>query len=159
LAEEKEQTPEETEAMEEPQEVLDGVMEVEEEPTPEETEAVEEPQEVLDGVMEVEEEPTPEETAAVEKSQEAPNGAADEETSTGTEDRTGEQRLVVRRHRQRKKRAQVSGGPPQKFAAFRRWFTCRAVPALLKGQRRNCRSGVRGPGKTSRSRIDGRSLR
>jgi hypothetical protein len=44
--------------------------------------------------FEEEKEPTPEETAAVEKSQGAPNGAADEETSTGTEDRTGEQCLA-----------------------------------------------------------------
>jgi hypothetical protein len=114
--------------------------------------------------LEEEKEPTPEETAAVEKSQEAPNGAADEETSTGTEDRTGEQRLAVRRHRQRKKRAQVNGGPWQKFAAFRGRFTCCAVPALLKGHvrkgpRRNRRSGIRGPGKTFCSRIDGRSLK
>jgi hypothetical protein len=85
-------------------------------------------------------------------------------TNTGTEDRTGEQRLAVRRHRQRKKRAQVNGGPRQKFAAFRGRFTRRAVPALLKGHvrkgpRRNRRSDVRGPGKTFRSRIDGRSLK
>jgi hypothetical protein len=84
--------------------------------------------------------------------------------STGTEDRTGEQHLAVRRHRQRKKRAQVNNGPRQKFAAFHGWFTRHAVPALLKGHvckglRRNRRSGVRGPGNTSHSRIDGRSLK
>jgi hypothetical protein len=88
----------------------------------------------------------------------------DDITSTGTEDRTGEQRLAVRRHRQRKKRAQVNGGPRQKFAAFRGRFTRRAVPALPKGHvrkgpRGNRRSGVRGPGTTSHSRIDGRSLK
>jgi hypothetical protein len=78
----------------------------------------------------------------------------DDITSAGTEDRTGEQRLAVRRHRQRKKRAQFNGGSRQKFAAFRRRFTPRAVPALLKGHvrkgpRRNRRGGVSGPGKTS----------
>jgi hypothetical protein len=49
--------------------------------TPEETEAVEEPQEVLDGVMEVEGEPTPKETDAMEEPQEFPEGATDEENS------------------------------------------------------------------------------
>jgi hypothetical protein len=87
----------------------------------------------------------------------------DDITSAGTEDRTGEQRLALRRHRQQKKRAQVNGGPRQKFAAFCGRFTLCAVPALLKGHvrkgpRRNHHSGVREPGKTFR-RIDGRSLK
>jgi hypothetical protein len=59
-----------------------------------------------------------EETEAVEESREVPKGGTDEETRAGTEDRTGEQRLAVRSHRQRKKRAQENGGPRQKFAAF-----------------------------------------
>jgi hypothetical protein len=93
-----------------------------------------------------------------------PRGATYEEAIEALEDRTGEQRLAVRRHRQRKKRAQVNGGPWQKFAAFREWFTRHAIPALLKGHvhkgpRRNRRSGVRGPGKTFRSKIEGRSLK
>jgi hypothetical protein len=109
-------------------------------------------------------EPTPEETEAMEKAWEVPEGAADEEKFGTTEDRAGEQRLAMRRHRQQKKRAQVNGGPWQKFAAFRGQFTRRTIPALLKGHvrkgpRRNRRSGVRGPGKKFRTRIDGRSLK
>jgi hypothetical protein len=139
-------------------------LEEEEEQTPEEMEAVEEPQEVLDGVMEVEEEPAPEPREVVAESREVPEGATDEEKFGATEDRAGELHLAVRRHRQQKKRAQVNGGPPQKFAAFRGRVTHRAVPALLKGHvrkgpRRNRHSGVREPGKTSSSRIDGRSLK
>jgi hypothetical protein len=120
--------------------------------------------EVTHACLEEEKESTPKETDAVEEPQVVPEGATDEEKFGATEDRTGELRLVVRRHRQRKKWAQENGGPWQKFAAFRRWFTHRGVPALLKGHvrkgpRKNCRSSVRGPGKTSRSRIDGRSLK
>jgi hypothetical protein len=88
----------------------------------------------------------------------------DDVTTTGTEDRTGEQCLVLRHHSQWKKRAQENGGPWQKFAAFRRRFTRRAVPALLKrhvrkGPRRNRCSGIRGPGKRFHSKIEGRSLK
>jgi hypothetical protein len=112
--------------------------------------------EVTHACLEEEREPTPKETEVVAEWQEVPKGA--------TEDRAGDLRPAVRRHRQRKKRAQENGGPRQKFAAFRGQFTRRAVPALLKGHvrkgpRKNRRSGVRGPGKTFRSRIDGRSLK
>jgi hypothetical protein len=51
----------------------------------------------------------PEETEAVAESWEVSKRGTDEEMSAGTEDRTGEQRLAMRRHRQRKKRAQVNG--------------------------------------------------
>jgi hypothetical protein len=120
--------------------------------------------EVTPACLEEEKEQAPERTEAMEKSWEVPEGAADEEKFRATEDRAGELRLAVRRHRQRKKRAQENGGPWQKFAAFCGRFTCRTVPALLKGHvrkgpRRNRRSGVRGPGKTFRRRIDGRSLK
>jgi hypothetical protein len=81
-----------------------------------------------------EEEQTPKETEAVEEPQDVPIGAMDQEAIRANEDRTGEHRLAVRRHRQRKKQAQVNGGPRQKFAAFRGWFTHRAVAALRKGQ-------------------------
>jgi hypothetical protein len=113
--------------------------------------------------LEEEKEPAPEELKAVEEPQDVPIGATDEEAIRATEDRAGELCLVLRRHSQRKKWAQEKGEPRQKFAAFRGRFTRHAVPALLKGHvhkgpRRNRRSGVRGPGKTSR-RIDGRSLR
>jgi hypothetical protein len=79
---------------------------LEKEPTPEETEAVEEPQEVPEGVMEVEEEPAPEKIEVVAERQEAPEGATGEEAIGAAKDRAGELRLVVRHHRQRKKRAQ-----------------------------------------------------
>jgi hypothetical protein len=133
------------------------------EAAPEETEVVAEPQEVLDGEMEVEEEPTPEETEVVVESREVPKGGTDEETSEGTEDQTGEQRLAMRRHRQQKKRAQVNGGPQQKSAAARRRFTRRVVPVMRKGHIRRgpgkrCRhNGVRGPGKISGIRMGGQS--
>jgi hypothetical protein len=140
-------------------------LEEKKEPTPEETGAVEEPQEVPEGVVEVEEEPTPEETEVMTESREVPKGGTDEETRAGTEDRTGEQRLAVRRHRQQKKRAQVNGGPLQKFAAARGRFTRHAVPAMRKGHVRRGlgmkyrRSGIKGLGKTSGNRMEGRSLK
>jgi hypothetical protein len=138
-------------------EVTHACLEEEEEQTPEETEAVEEPQEVLDGVMEVEEEPAPEEPKAVEEPQDVPIGAMDEEVIRATENRTGEQHPAVRRHRQRKKRAQVDGEPRQKFAAFRRRFTRHAVPVMRKGHvrrgpgKRCCHSGIGRQSKASRA--------
>jgi hypothetical protein len=96
--------------------------------------------------------PAPEEAESVEEPQVVPIGATDEETVQGTEDQTGELRPAVRCRRQRKKRAQIDGEPRQKFAAFRGWFTRRAVPAMRKGHVR------RGPGKRcSRSGIGRRS--
>jgi hypothetical protein len=115
--------------------------------------------------LEEEKEPTPEETEAAEKPQEVPKRGTDEETSGGTKDRTGEQRLAVRRHRQRKKRAQVNGEPRQKFSAARGRFTRRAVPAMCKGHVRRgpgmkCRrSDIIGRGKASGSRMEDRSLK
>jgi hypothetical protein len=109
-------------------------------------------------------EPTPEETEAVAVTEEVPERATEQETGQAAEERTGELRLAVRRRRQRRKRAQENGGPRHKFADFRGRVTRRAVPALLKGHvrkgpRRNRRSGVSGPGKTSGSRIENRGLR
>jgi hypothetical protein len=120
--------------------------------------------EVTPACLEEEKEQAPEETEAMEKSWEVSKGGVDEEKFGATEDRAGELRLAVRHFRQRKKRAQENGGPRQKFAAFRGQFTRRAIPALLKGHvrkgsRRNRYSGVRGPGKTFRSRMEVRSLK
>jgi hypothetical protein len=111
-----------------------------------------------------EKKPAADETEAAAESREVPKGGTDEETSAGIEDRTGEQRLAVRRHRQRKKRAQVNGEPRQKFAAFHGRFTHLTVPALLKGHvrkgpGRNRRTGIRGPGRTSGNRMEDRSLK
>jgi hypothetical protein len=89
-----------------------------------------------------EKEPAPDEPKVVAEQQEVPEGATDEEGFGATEYRTGEQCLAMRRHRQRKKRAQGNGGPRQKFAAARGRFTRRAVPAMRKGHVR------RGPGKS-----------
>jgi hypothetical protein len=130
-------------------------------PLPETTEAC---PEVTHACLEEEKESTPKETDAMEEPQEVPEGATDEEKFGATEDQAGDLHLAVRHHRQRKKRAQENGGPRQKFAVFRGRLTHRAVPALLKGHvrkgpRKNRRSGIRGPGKTFCSRIDGRSLK
>jgi hypothetical protein len=139
-------SPETTEAC---PEVTPACLEKEEEQAPEKTEAVEEPQENLDGVMEEEREPTPKETEVVADRQEVHKAA--------TEDRAGDLRLVVRHHRQRKKRAQVDGEPRQKFAAFRGRFTRRAVPAMRKWHvrrgpgKRCCRRGIGRRSKASRA--------
>jgi hypothetical protein len=114
--------------------------------------------------MEEEKQQAPEEIEAMETSWEVAEGAADEEKFGATEDRAGELRLAMRGHRQRKKRAQVNGGPRQKFAAFRGLFTRRAVPALRKGglwkgPGKKCRSGIRGRGITSRSGKRGRIVK
>jgi hypothetical protein len=101
----------------------------------------------------------PEEPESVAEPKEVPESATEQETGQATEDRNGELRLAVRRHRQWKKRAQENGGPRQKFAAFHRRVTCRAVPALIKGPKRNRRSGVKGLGKTSGSRIENWGLK
>jgi hypothetical protein len=108
-------------------------------------------------------EPTPEETEAVAVTEEVPVRATEQESVEAAEDRTGDLRLAARRRRQRRKWAQENGGPRQKFAAFRGQVTRRAVPALLKGHvrkgpRRNRQSGVKGPGRTSGSRIGNRGL-
>jgi hypothetical protein len=129
---------------------------------PEKTEAC---PEVKHAWLEGEKESTPKETDAVEEPQVVLEGATDEKEFGATEDRAGELRLAARRRRQRKKLAQVNGEPRQRFAANRGRFTRYAVPALRKGHVRRgpgkrCRSsGVRGPGKTFRSRIDGRRLK
>jgi hypothetical protein len=125
---------------------------------PETTEAC---PEMTPGCLEEEKEQAPEEIEAMEKSWEVPEGAADEEKFGATVDRAGELRLAVRRHRQRKKRAQVNGGPRQKFAAATRGrFTGHAVPAMRKGHVRRGpgmkyrRSDIRGRGKASGSRME-----
>jgi hypothetical protein len=58
----------------------------------------------------------PEEPESVAEPKEVPESATEQETGQAAEDQTGELRLAVRRHRQRRKRAQENGGPRQKFA-------------------------------------------
>jgi hypothetical protein len=98
-------------------------------------------------------ESAPEEIGAMTEPQGVPEGTTDKETSGATEDRGGEQRLAVRRHRRPKKRAQDNGGPLRKFAVARGRFTRRAVPALRKGQVR------KGPGRTLGGRMTDRGLK
>jgi hypothetical protein len=132
-------SPESTEACEEKTKAL-----------PETTEAC---PEVTPACLEEKKEPAPEEPKAVAETEEVPEGATDEEKFGATEDRAGELRLVLRRHRQRKKRAQENGGPRQKFASLRGRFTRRPVPALRKGQVR------KGPGRTLGGRMTDRGLK
>jgi phage terminase small subunit len=117
------------------------------------------------GRMEAKKGSAPEEPESPAEPKEVPERATEQETGQAAEDRTGEQRLAVRHHRQRKKRAQENGGPRQKFAAFRGRVTRHAVPVLLKGHVRKgpgkkCHSGLRGQTKAShngkRGRIIGR---
>jgi hypothetical protein len=120
-------------------------------------EATEACPEVTHAWLKEERESTPKEMDAVEEPQVLPKGATDEEEFGATKDQTGEQRLAVRRRRERKKRAQEKGGPRHKFAAFRGRFTRRAVPAMRKGHvrwgpgKRCCRSSIERPGKASRT--------
>jgi hypothetical protein len=137
------------------------------------TEACGEKTKALPGTMEacpvkmeacLEKESASEATEVVEESREVPEGATDEKAFGATEDRAGEHRLAVRHHRQQKKRPQVSDGPWQKFSAVRGQFTRCAIPAVRKGHAckglgRNRCSGVRGPGRTSGSRMEDRSLK
>jgi hypothetical protein len=103
----------------------------------------------------------PEEPESVAEPKEVPESATEQETVQAAEDQTGELRLAVRRHRQRRKRAQENGGPQQKFAAFHGRVTCRAIPAVRKGHVRKgpgkkCHSGLRGQTKASRNGKRGR---
>jgi hypothetical protein len=137
---------------------------LEKEPTPEETEAVEEPQKVLVGVMEVKEEPAPEETEVVAERQEVPKGATDEETIGAAKDQSRDLRLAVRCRGRLKTRTKRDGRLKQECAATVGRPTRRFAPALRKGGLRKgpgkkCRSSIRRPGRTFRSRIDGRSLK
>jgi hypothetical protein len=92
-------------------------------------------------------EPTPEEIETVAEHREVLNEEAAVKNIGATEDRSGDQRLAVRRHGKPKKRAQVNGGPRQKFVARH------AVAALRKGHVR------RGPGRTLGSGIRDRKTR
>jgi hypothetical protein len=68
------------------------------------------------------------------------------DNTVSSEDRYGEQRLVVRRRRGAKKRTQDSVGSRQKVSAARKRVIRRAIPAVRKGNIR------KGPGKDSTAR-------
>jgi hypothetical protein len=97
--------------------------------------------------------------------EEVPERATEQETVEATEDRTGEQRRAVGCHGRLKTRTKCDGRLRQECAATVGRPTCRFVPALRKGGLRKgpgkrChRNGVRGPGETSGSRMEGRGLK
>jgi hypothetical protein len=64
-----------------------------------------------------------------------------------SEDRSGYQRLVVRRRRGANKRTQDSVGSRQKLSAARKRVVCRVIPAVRKGNIR------KGPGRNSVERV------
>jgi hypothetical protein len=146
-------------------EVTPACLEKEEEQAPEETEAVEEPQEVLHGLMEVEEEPAPEMPEAVAETEKVPEGATGEEAIEVNEDRSRNLRQAVGYRGRLRTRTKRDGRLRQECAATIGRPTRRAVPAIRKGRLRKkpgrmCRrSFVRGPGKTSGSRIENRGLK
>jgi hypothetical protein len=119
-------------------------------------EATEACEERTEACLEQEKKPAPEEPKAMEEPQDVPIGETDKEAIGATEDRTRQQRLAVRHHRQRKKRARVNGGARQKFAAACGRFTRRAAPVLCKGglwkgPAKKCCSGLKGQSKASRA--------
>jgi hypothetical protein len=140
-------------------------LEEEKEPAPEEPKAVEDPQEVLEGVMGMEEEPDPEETEVVAGRQEVPKGATDAEAIGAAKDRSRDLRLAVGCRGRLKTRIKRDGRLRQECSATVRLPTHSFVPALRKGGLRKgpgkrCRrNGVRGPGETSASRMEGRGLK
>jgi hypothetical protein len=119
---------------------------------------------VTHACQEEKKESTPKETKALEEPQEVPEGATDAETLGATEDRAGELHLAVRCRGRLKTRTKRDGRLRQECAATIGRPTRRFVPALRKGGLRKgpgkeCRSGIRRPGRTFSSRIDGRSLK
>jgi hypothetical protein len=119
---------------------------------------------VTSASLEEKKESTPKETEVVVEPQGVPEGATDQETIGATEDQYGDQRLAIGCHRRPKKHAQGNDGPQQKFAAIRGQFTHHTVPAIRKGRLRKgpgkkCHSGIRVPGRTLDSRMEGWSLK
>jgi hypothetical protein len=112
-----------------------------------------------------EEEPAPEEPKAVAETEEVPEGATDEEAIGVTEGQSRNLRLAVRCCGRLKTRTKCDGRVRQDCAATVGRPTCRFVPALCKGglhrgPGKKCRlSGIKGLGKTSGSRMEGRSLK
>jgi hypothetical protein len=113
----------------------------------------------------LEKESAPEETEAVETSQEVPKGATAEEAIGVTEDRSRNLRLAVGCRGQLKPRAKHDGGFRQECAATAGRPTCRTIPVMHKGklrrgQGRKChRSGIKGLGKISGSKMTDRGLK
>jgi hypothetical protein len=110
-------------------------------------------------------EPTPEETEAVAEPQGVPEGATDEETIGAAKNRSRDMRLAVGCRGQLKTRTKRDGRVRQAYAATVGRPTRRTVPAMRKGGLRKgpgkkCRlSAIRGPSKTSGSRMEDRGLK
>jgi hypothetical protein len=120
--------------------------------------------EKMEACLEEKKESTLEETETVAEPEEVPERATKQETSEAAEDRTGEQRRAVGCSGRLKTRTKRDGRLRQECAATVGRPTRRFVPALRKeglrkGPGKECRSGIRRPGRTFRSRIDGRSLK
>jgi hypothetical protein len=114
--------------------------------------------------LEEEEKPAPEEKEVVAKPQEVPEGATEQETIGATEDRPRNLRLAVGCRGRLKTRTKPDGRLRQECTAAVGWPTRRSVPAIRKGGLRKgpgkkCRSGIRVPGRTLGSRMEGRNLK
>jgi hypothetical protein len=97
-------------------------------------------------------EATPDETeAAVERQELREKKEITAKNIGSSEDRSGNQRLAVRRRRGAKKRIQHSVGSRQKLSAARKRVIRRAVPAVRKGNIR------KGPGRNSVGRVHPKS--
>jgi hypothetical protein len=95
-------------------------------------------------------EANPEETEAAVERQELFKEELNNENVGSSEDRSGEQRLAVRRRRGAKKRTQDSVGSRQKVSAARKRVIRRAIPAVRKGNIR------KGPGKNNAAKGESR---
>jgi hypothetical protein len=120
---------------------------------------------VTHACLEERKEPAPKETEVVAEPEEVPEGATDAETIGAAKDRSRDLHLAVGCRGRLKTRTKRDGRLRQECAATVRRLTRRFVPALRKGGlrkgpgKRRRRNGVRGPGETSGSRMEGRGLK
>jgi hypothetical protein len=96
-------------------------------------------------------EANPEETEAAVERQDLFKEEINLENIGSSEDRSGYQRLVVRRRRGANKRTQDSVGSRQKLSAARKPVVRRAIPAVRKG------NILKGPGRNSVERVHPKS--
>jgi hypothetical protein len=156
------------------QERMDGKMDYNQEKTETAINSLRSCLEVTHACLVERKEPAPEETEVVAETEEVPEGATDEEAIGAAKDRSRNRRLAVRCRGRLKTRTKCDGRVRQDCAATVGRPTRRFVPALHKGGFRRgpgkkCRSGtggqkcrrggIKGLGKTSGSRMEGRSLR
>jgi hypothetical protein len=108
--------------------------------------------------LEEEKESSPEEIEAVAEPQEVPEGVTDEEAIGAPEDRSKDLRLAVRCRGRLKTPTKRDGRLRQECAATIGRPTRRSIPAMRKGGLRKepgkkCRSGIKGPSRTTGSRM------